>query len=105
MCVGVSRVRRRPASRPRARPLDAGAGPGSVDGMSRDRELVPRRGSEGRSPGDVPDALDVTFQKGAHSAELDLGAVVIDIANARIKNYVVEGKAESWRVAGFDGVH
>jgi hypothetical protein len=81
--------------------------------------------------GDVPDALDVTSHKGRHSAELehlskdhtrttltltvpdpgkggehlDLGSLAIEIVNAHIKSYAVDGDAESWRVADFDAVH
>ncbi len=83
--------------------------------------------------GDVPDALSVTSQKGPHSAELerrsrdrtkvgsltltvaaenksagsdlDLGSIAIEITNARIKSYAIDGAAESWQVADFDGVH
>jgi hypothetical protein len=82
---------------------------------------------------DVPDMLSVTSQKGPHSAELermfkehtklgsltltvaaanksagsdlDLGSLAIEITNARIKRYAVDGAAESWQVADFDGVH
>jgi hypothetical protein len=81
---------------------------------------------------EVPETLDVTSQKGKHSAELerlskertriksltltvapanqsgqqlDLGSLVIEIANSRIKGYTVNGKTESWQVADFDGVH
>jgi hypothetical protein len=83
--------------------------------------------------GDVPDALNVTSQKGPHSAELarmfrehtkvssltltvaaanksagsdlDMGSVAIEITNAHIKSYAIDGTAESWQVADFDGVH
>jgi hypothetical protein len=81
--------------------------------------------------GDVPDALEVTSQKGKHSAELqrlfkdrtripkltltvaasnkgselDLGSYEIDIANGRVVSYEVDGKTETWKIAGFDGVH
>jgi hypothetical protein len=81
--------------------------------------------------GEVPDALEVTSQKGRHSGELerlsnertriksltltvaavnksgelDLGSLAIEFTNARIKGYGVDGKAESWQVADFDGVH
>ena len=83
--------------------------------------------------GDVPDALSVTSQKGPHSTELgrmskertkvssltltvaaankssgedlDLGALAIEITNAHIKGYALDGTAESWQVADFDGVH
>ncbi len=82
--------------------------------------------------GDVPDALNVTSQKGPHSAELermskertrttltltvaatnksagenlDLGSLAIEITNAHIKSYAIDGAAESWQVADFDGVH
>ncbi len=82
--------------------------------------------------GDVPDVLEVTSKTGAHSAELehmskehtriksltltiaaankpgqslDMGSVAIEITNARIKGYQVDGDAESWQVSDFDGVH
>ena len=84
--------------------------------------------------GDVPDVLEVTSQKGKHSAELarlskertrvplltltvakqstssggehlDVGTLAIEIKNARIKAYVVDGKTESWQVIDFEGVH
>jgi hypothetical protein len=82
--------------------------------------------------GDVPDALNVTSQKGPHSPEvermskertrttltltvaaankssgesLDLGSLAIEITNAHIKSYTIDGAAESWQVADFDGVH
>jgi hypothetical protein len=82
---------------------------------------------------DVPDTLDVTSQKGKHSAELerlakdrtrikvltltvpagnpssgqhlDLGSLAIEIKNARIISYAVDDKTETWRLADFDGVH
>jgi hypothetical protein len=81
--------------------------------------------------GDPPDALEVTSQKGGHSTELerlskereripsltltvavpnkpgqtlDLGSLAIEITNGRIKNYAVDGKAESWQVRDFGGV-
>jgi hypothetical protein len=80
---------------------------------------------------DVPEVLEVTSEKGRHSAELarlakdrtrvksltltvaaanksgelDLGSLAIEITNARIKAYVVDGKTESWQVADFEGVH
>jgi hypothetical protein len=82
--------------------------------------------------GEVPDALEVTSQKGRHSAELerlskertpvksltltvaaanksgqelDMGSLAIEFTNARIKSYDVDGKTESWQVGDFDGVH
>jgi hypothetical protein len=82
--------------------------------------------------GDVPDTLDVTSHKGAHSAELehlskeharvdsltltvaagnktgealDLGSLAIEIVHARIKGYAADGDAESWQVRDFDAVH
>jgi hypothetical protein len=81
--------------------------------------------------GDPPEVLEVTSQKGRHSAELeglskertriksltlkvaaanqsgvlDLGSLAIELTNARIKGYGVDGKTESWQVADFDGVH
>jgi hypothetical protein len=81
---------------------------------------------------EVPDALEVTSQKGKHSAEverlakdrtriksltltvpaagksgetLDLGSLAIEFTNARIKNYALDGKTESWQVADFDRVN
>ena len=82
---------------------------------------------------EVPEALEVSSQKGRHSAELeglskertriksltltvaapnksggqelDLGSLAIEFTNARIKGYVVDGKTESWQVGDFDGVH
>ena len=81
---------------------------------------------------EVPDSLDVTSQKGKHSAELerlskdgtriksltltvaaanksgqelDMGSLAIELTNAHIKGYNVDGKTESWQVVGFDGVH
>jgi hypothetical protein len=81
--------------------------------------------------GDPPEALEVSSQKGRHSAELeglskertriksltltvpavnqsgvlDLGSLAIELTNARIKGYGVDGKTETWQVADFDGVH
>ena len=81
--------------------------------------------------GDVPDSLDVVSHKGPHSAELerlsrdharttltltvaaankegeqlDLGSFAIEIVNAHIKSYAVDGDAESWHVRDFDAVH
>ena len=84
--------------------------------------------------GEVPEALEVTSEKGRHSAELeglsekrsriksltltvavasanksgqelDVPSLAIEFTNARIKAYDVDGKTESWRVADFDGVH
>jgi hypothetical protein len=81
--------------------------------------------------GEVPEALQVTSEKGRHSAELerlskertriksltltvaaantteelDMGSFAMEFTNARIKGYGVEGKTESWQVADFDGVH
>ena len=81
---------------------------------------------------EVPEALEVTSQKGRHSTELerlskdgtriksltltiaavnksgeelDLGSLVIAFDNARIKDYAVDGKTESWQVTDFTGVH
>jgi hypothetical protein len=81
---------------------------------------------------EVPETLEVTSQKGRHSAELerlskertridsltltvsaanksgedlDLGSLAIEITKGRIKGYQVDGDMESWRVADFDGVH
>jgi hypothetical protein len=83
--------------------------------------------------GEVPEALEVTSEKGRHSTELerlskertriksltltvaaanksagqelDMGSLAIEIVNARIKGYGVDGKTESWRVADFDRVN
>ncbi len=82
--------------------------------------------------GEVPDALEVTSQKGRHSAELeglskertrinsltltvaaanksgqelDMGSLSIEFTNARIKGYAVDGETESWQVGDFDAVH
>jgi hypothetical protein len=82
--------------------------------------------------GEVPEALEVTSEKGRHSAELerlskdrtriksltltvaavnksgqvlDMGSLAIEFTNARIKSYDVDGKTESWQVGDFDGVH
>ena len=82
--------------------------------------------------GDVPDMLEVTSHKGRHSArlehlskertriesltltvpaantsgqELDMGSLAINITNARITSYAMDGTTESWRLADFDGVH
>jgi hypothetical protein len=82
--------------------------------------------------GEVPESLQVTSQKGRHSAELermskehtridsltltipagnnagqeiDLGSTAVQITNGRVKGYEVDGKTESWRVVDFDGVH
>jgi hypothetical protein len=82
--------------------------------------------------GDPPDVLEVTSEKGKHSAELarlfkestriksltltvaakaaktqdvDVGSFAIELTNSRVTSYALDGKAESWAVAGFDGVH
>ena len=82
--------------------------------------------------GEVPEALEVTSEKGKHSAELermskektridsltltvappnksneqlDLGSLVIEITNGRVKNYQLNEKTESWKIVDFDGVH
>jgi hypothetical protein len=81
--------------------------------------------------GEVPEALEVTSEKGRHSAELDrlskertrtksltltvaaantseeldMGSLAIEFTNARIKGYGVDGKTESWQVADFAEVH
>lgn len=81
---------------------------------------------------EVPEALDVTSQKGRHSAELerlskertrikslmltvaaanksgqelDMGSLAIEFTNARIKGYNVDGKTESWQIGDFDRVN
>ncbi len=82
--------------------------------------------------GEVPETLEVTSEKGRHSAELerlskertriksltltvaaankpgqklDLGSLAIEFTNARIKGYDVNGTTETWQVGDFDGVH
>ena len=82
--------------------------------------------------GEVPEELEVTSEKGSHSAalermsrertridsltvttapankagqQLDLGALAIEFTKARIKGYAVDGTTESWRVSDFDAVH
>ena len=82
--------------------------------------------------GEVPDWLEVTSEKGSHSAtldrlsrertkidsltlttapankagqQLDLGALAIEFTNGRVKGYKVDGTTESWRLSDFDGVH
>jgi hypothetical protein len=79
-----------------------------------------------------PDTLEVTSEKGKHSAELerlakaggripslkvtapmvdesgqhlDYGSVEIEFVNARIKGYSVDGKIENWRAVDFEAVH
>jgi hypothetical protein len=80
--------------------------------------------------GGAPDVLQVTSHKGKHSAELehlfkehaktdltltvaapnstgsqlDMGSIEIKIGNAHIRNYVLDGDAESWQVADFETV-
>jgi len=52
------------------------------------------------------DSLSVTVaapNKSGH--QLDMGSLVIEITNGRIRAYVVDGTTESWRLADFDGVH
>ncbi len=34
-----------------------------------------------------------------------MGSLAIEITNGRIKSYHLDGSAESWAVADFDGVH
>jgi len=83
--------------------------------------------------GEVPEAVEVTSEKGRHSPDLerlskertriksltltvaaanksggevlDMGSLAIEFTNARIKGYGIDGKTESWQVADFDGVH
>jgi uncharacterized membrane protein YebE (DUF533 family) len=83
--------------------------------------------------GEVPEAVEVTSEKGRHSPDLerlskertriksltltvaaankssgevlDMGSLAIEFTNARIKAYGIDGKTESWQVADFDGVH
>jgi len=83
--------------------------------------------------GEVPEAVEVTSEKGQHSPDLerlskertriksltltvaaankssgevlDMGSLAIEFTNARIKAYGIDGKTESWQVADFDGVH
>jgi len=79
-----------------------------------------------------PDTLEITSEKGRHSAglerlakdgtknptltvttpmvdqsgqNLDYGSVKIEFANARIAGYTVDGKQETWRAVDFDAVH
>ncbi|QEC49551.1 hypothetical protein FSW04_19565 [Baekduia soli] len=79
-----------------------------------------------------PDTLEVTSEKGRHSAELerlakertripslrvttpmvdqsgqhlDYGSVEIEFVNARITGYAVDGKTETWRAVDFEAVH
>jgi hypothetical protein len=79
----------------------------------------------------LPETLEVTSQKGKHSAELEqlskertriksitltvaagntsgqisVASDAIEFTNARIKRYVVDGKTESWLVVDFDRVN
>jgi hypothetical protein len=81
--------------------------------------------------GKLPETLEVTSQKGRHSAELEqlskertriesltltvsagntsgqinVASDAIEFTNARVKGYSVDGKTESWRVADFDRVN
>lgn len=79
-----------------------------------------------------PDTLEITSEKGKHSAELeglskerskipslkatapmvdqsgrhlDFGSVEIEFVNARITSYTVDGKLETWRAVDFEAVH
>jgi hypothetical protein len=79
-----------------------------------------------------PDTLEITSEKGKHSAELermsnektkipslkvttpmtdqsdqhlDFGSVEIEFVNARIAGYAVDGKLETWRAVDFEAVH
>jgi hypothetical protein len=79
-----------------------------------------------------PDTLEITSEKGEHSAELegfsqdgskipslkvtapivdqsgqnlDFGSVEIEFVNARITGYMVDGKLETWRAVDFEAVH
>jgi hypothetical protein len=79
-----------------------------------------------------PDTLEITSEKGKHSAELerlskgtskipslkvttaivdqsgkhlDFGSVEIEFVNARITGYTVDGNIESWRAVDFEAVH
>jgi hypothetical protein len=49
--------------------------------------------------------LTVAATNKSAGQHLDVGALAIEIANARIKSYAVDGKTEAWQIAGFDGVH
>jgi hypothetical protein len=79
-----------------------------------------------------PDTLEITSEKGKHSAELeklskggskipslkvttpmvdktgqhlDYGSVEIEFVNARITGYAVDEKLETWRAVDFEAVH
>jgi hypothetical protein len=79
-----------------------------------------------------PDTLEITSEKGKHSAELerlshdrseipslkvtapmvdqsgqhlDFGSVEMEFVNARIAGYTVDGKLETWRAVDFEAVH
>lgn len=79
-----------------------------------------------------PDTLEVSSEKGKHSAELerlskdrtriptlkvispivdqsgknlDYGSVEIEFVNARIAGYTIDGKVETWRAVDFEAVH
>jgi hypothetical protein len=79
-----------------------------------------------------PDTLEVTSEKGKHSAQLeqlakdktkvpslvvttpivdqsgkhlDYGSIQIEFVNARIAGYSVDGKVESWRAVDFETAH
>jgi hypothetical protein len=79
-----------------------------------------------------PDTLEITSEKGRHSAELerlsqdrkqipslkvtapmvdqsgqhlDFGSVEIEFVNARITGYTVDGKLETWRAIDFEAAH
>ena len=82
--------------------------------------------------GDVPPTLDVTSHKGKHSAKLEHlshaktktevkvtiaaanhageqlnvgGGTVLEIKDARVADYAVEGGVETWRLTDFTNVH
>jgi hypothetical protein len=79
-----------------------------------------------------PDTLEITSEKGTHSAELerlangktripslkvttpatdqrgqhlDFGSMEIEFVNARITGYTLDGKLETWRAVDFEAVH
>jgi hypothetical protein len=58
-----------------------------------------------KDPSKIP-SLKVTTpivdQSGQH---LDFGSVELEFSHARIADYAVDGKLETWRAVGFDAVH
>jgi len=49
--------------------------------------------------------LTVAATNKSSGQALDMGSLAIEFTNARIKGYALDGKAESWQVADFAGVH